>query len=185
MKKISITLDQVENETDIEKIERYIRQLGRSILACSLCPRGCKMFKSNNDHRIPHFQPSIWYKKIILIKYEPDESDIQELFYDIKPILNKYKVDLNSFYKTTIIKCAGDQLADECPYFELEWKALQKCPPNLVVCFDKKSSEFLGRQWIPNKIQDADGYKIFCVGDEYKGLDKIAKMVSISQGNSH
>lgn len=178
-----MSLDQADNESQTERFERYIRQLGRAILACSLCKRGCEMYRHGHYVRVPHFQPSIWHKRIMLIKYEPDSDDIHGLFDNIKPILDKFGAKLSNFYCTSIIKCAGDDNPN-CPYFELEWKAMGNCMPDLIICFDESSANKIGAEYDIKRIQKLNKYKVFCIGPNNDGLELILKALSSPQTRS-
>jgi len=120
----------------------------------------------------------------MFIKYEPNGNDIYGLFYNTKEILNKYGAKLDNFYRTSVIKCAGDQ-PNECPYFQLEWQALQQCLPSLIICFDRLSAEAIREEYIPKKIQKLAYYKLFCVGDDNDGLELIIKALSTPQTRNH
>lgn len=149
-KKLPITLyDTGGEETDIERFERFNRQLVRCISACSLCDNGLKEFKFNEEIRDPQFQQSIWHKNIMLIKWAPDGSDIRGLFHYnwLIDLLNKNNLELSNFYKTSIIKCPeiNDKNAS-CPFFDLEIKSMKNnnCYPKIIIAFDNDSLKKLG-----------------------------------------
>jgi hypothetical protein len=151
-KKYPIFLSDSIGESDKEKFERFIRQLNRAIYSCSLCERGNVFFEYKNLLRDPHFVPSMEYKNIAIIKYEPNDDDINELI----SIKNR---DL--FYITSIIKCAG-KVSCECPYFDLEIKALSKIWFKLIILLDEKSSNYFGIEYTINSSLIKNGCKYMC-----------------------
>lgn len=174
-------MDAAQGESAKQKFERYARQLGRCILACSLCERGCKMFNVNNTCRIPHFQPTIQHKKYMLIKNRPENKDINGLFSDIIKIINDNGLKKDDFYITTVTKCYGDD-DYECPYFALEWDAMKKVPPDVAICFDEKSAISIGAEFKPRKLISMNNYKVFCV-ENMSDLELFLKVVNQQNRN--
>ena len=177
-----MTFSEGEGESVEQKFERYIRQIGRCIHACSLCERGCSYYKYKNLERAPHSPPSIWHRNIALIKYEPTDLDIDGLFKDqnLKSLLHKHRAKLDHFYVTSIIKCLGKTTVD-CPYFEMEWKAIEPCLPKLLLLFDAKTAAHLGLEYKVGAVQKYKDSKVMCVGEDYEGLETILKILSNPQ----
>lgn len=179
-KKFPISLQETEFETDIQRFERFVRQLGRCIISCSLCKRGLKEIKCGNELLDPHCQPSIWYKNVILIKQEPDCSDKAGLFESLRDVITDCGLNFDNFYKTTIIKCVGDDYS-ECPYFELEWKAISECNIKLIICFDAMSVERVGgNSNVIDELQRINDILIF-YAQSNKKLVALFKLLSNQQ----
>lgn len=124
-------------ESEAQKFERYIRQISRCTQACSLCPLGQKFHEFNNVFRDPHVTPSLQHSKIAFVKFKPSVSDLEHyLFSELKDVFKKVDLNFNSVYKTSMVKCIGD--GHDCPYFELEMKALR---PSLVIYTDKECAD--------------------------------------------
>lgn len=137
-------MSEAKGETNEEAFERLIRPLGRAIYGCSLCDRGKDLFKVNNCMRDPHFPPSINYREVAIIKWEPDDSDFNQLV-DIE--------NRDDFYITSVMKCAGS-CEHKCPFIKLEVEALSKCWFKLVIFLDEKSAKHFGAKWKPGEFQD-------------------------------
>lgn len=119
-------------EKEDKKFERYARQICRCTQACSLCNRGLAHQKVDNTYYDPHITASLTYSEIALIKHQPSESDlIKGLFGEHKQLFKDLGLDFKSIYKTSVIKCYSvDGMDEDCPYFELEMKALK---PKLII----------------------------------------------------
>ena len=174
-KKFPIFRQENPSETPVERFERFNRQLGRAICACSLCPRGLKDHQCNNNIKDPHYQPSIWHKEIMLIKYEPDDSDSSGLFKKVS--------DSDDFYCTTVIKCAGEGKAD-CPFFKMELRALMPVMPKIIVVFDEISAKMFGAVFKSDDIQKFAKSKIICCHSENR-TKTVFKLLSNPKTRSH
>jgi hypothetical protein len=179
-KKFPIFYKENPHETPYERFERFSRQLNRAVCACSLCPRGLKDFQHKHLVRDPHFQMSVYYRGIVLIKYEPDESDINGLFDEHLP---KTFDDVDSVYKTTVVKCAGEDECD-CPFFKLELRAMAKAMPKLIVAFDDKTAKMFGADFSKDGFQTFGKSKVFCANSKEK-ITQIMKLISTPKTRNH
>lgn len=121
----------------------------------------------------------------MLIKYEPGSEDSDMLFGNIRKLLKKYNMSIKDFYRTSIIKCIGDK-PTECSYFDMEWKALQKCIPKLIICFDEKSAKRIGCEYKIGHLEtftEHEMYRVYCTDGEFK-LEPILKILSNPQNRN-
>jgi len=131
-RKFPISLIENRDENKIQRFERYIRQLSRAILSCSLCERGKQLYKYKQLELNPQVQPSIFYKDIIIIKEKLDHNDINGILSNISKLMKKYKISYDMFYYTSYAKCLNTGIS-ECPYFNLEMRALSECDPKYII----------------------------------------------------
>jgi hypothetical protein len=168
-------------ETKEQRFERYLRQLSRCVLACNLCKLGNSECFYNNTYFDPHCpNPFKFTSKIMFLKFSPDEIDISSgLFSNVKQICEKF-VNFELIYKTVVNKCYGE--ADECPYFDLEFKASGDLF-KLIIIFDKESADKLGVEFVPGQLDKNVGFRTYCCDDE-QSLIKILKLIKLSESNS-
>lgn len=175
--KLPMFLSEVGKEDKKQSFERFIRQLSRSIYACSLCERGTSLYQHGNNIRDPHYPPSIWHREIAIIKWEPDNSDFSKL------------VDIDNrddFYITSVIKCQGDADCPSCPFFDLELRALDECWFKMIIVLDEKTSDHFGMEWKPGKLQTMSGHyhnnaKMYCCEYDSEEFKTIIKGLSNPQ----
>ncbi len=173
-------------EKEDKKFERFARQVCRCTQACSLCDRGLAYKKIDNTYYDPHVTASLTFSEIALIKHQPSESDVAHgLFGEHKKLFSDLKLDFKSIYKTSVIKCyAVDANDEDCPYFELEMRALK---PKLVIVNSNSSfySGFLSTLSQPMKFSRNDMFgmnvKTILVPDA--SLKSILKMVKSSEAD--
>ena len=171
-KKSPISLSDNPNENKFERLERFLRQLNRCVISCTLCEHGKKEFKVNDKIRDPQTQFSIDYHKIMMIKFKPDENDIDELFGNLRTTLSQEDLRLNMFSRTSIIKCPN---ASECPYWDIEFKARLDCMPKILLIFDENSAKTIGVEF-NNSQQNIHDCKIICI-KEHKDLLNFIKTI--------
>lgn len=140
--------------------------------ACSLCERGCVFFQKDNLLKDPHFVPSLNYKEVAIIKYEPDVSDFDKLI-DIQ--------NRDDFYITSVIKCPKLNSDNDCPFFNLELKALEKCWFKLIIILDEKTANTFGINWDVGKIQESINGRFYCCEQNSKEFKTILKGLSNPQ----
>lgn len=167
-------------ETKEQKFERYLRQLSRCVMACSLCKLGDSECFYNNTYYDPHCPNPFIFNKIMFLKFSPNESDIANgLFMDVKQLCDKY-VNFKFIYKTVVSKCHGES-SDECPYFDMEMKASGDLF-KLIIIFDKESADKLGVNFIPGKLDKNVGFKTYCCNNE-SNFTQILKLIKLSETN--
>ena len=181
VKKFPITLSEAgKRESPNLRFERYIRQLSRAIIACSLCPCGTSPVQWGNQTRDPQFPPSIWHREIALVKYLPDSEDVNDLFnyHWLVLLLDKSDLSLSDFYTTSINKCPNSK---ECPYFDLEWKALLQAGLKMVIIFDKESADWMGVPYEVGEFNSIHNVRTYCTDQHDRKLPSMIKIIGDRQ----
>lgn len=181
-KRLPIFLADNYNESEIERFERYNRQLARTVSSCSLCPKGYKDHVFGHIEHDPHYPQNIWYKDIVLLKYEPEDQDVNGLYDSIKPILAKYNLSLKNFYYTTIIKCPNHAKSSfKCPYWRLELSALARIIPKIWIVFDDRSASHLGLNYKIGKFDKLNNNKVLFTNINHSSFETILKIIANPQ----
>jgi hypothetical protein len=121
----------------------------------------------------------------VLLKFEPDVTDVGGLFDGVGQMIDDFGLR-DDFYKTSIIKCSeehDDGNAHLCRYFGMEWNAIKRCPPKLIICTDGASIEWIGGNATPGKIQNIGQSKAYFASSK-NSLELIFKILANQQARN-
>lgn len=156
--------------------EKYINQLYKTCMVCSLCDRGNQCLEQDGFLRDPHILSNQNINNVILVLDHPEWSDLVHRDNDTETTLISLLKQNNIYdqvYITYLLKCAGGPANQihysSCQsYIDLEIKSLK---PKLIITVGERVFKYLSKEDVEYKnslktiIKSRYNYKMLPICD--------------------
>lgn len=167
----SLSIINIENESEYDRKYRMISHLATTCISCSMCSLGLVKADKYDQIRDPHILGNNNPHDVIIYSYNPTFEDLQygEPLSSGDGLLLKTNLssfEINNYYAGYLIRCystiTDNTNLETCNSFiDIELKLLK---PKLIVIYEKKSFDVMISD-LPkyNKIYKYNGYNLIYV----------------------